>query len=160
MGFVRGNLRGLRGYRPGGMPMPIYKFSGLGCGSCKKRGMGDDSLDNGLNPDGSVNISWMAAGAGVPLQSSGASSSWGSPSSGVISVFNNPTFSPTSATQGIQTTAQSATSALPPGPQTYATSGGVLYPTPQPVGLSSISMTTLLGGLGLLAFAMIAMKRR
>jgi hypothetical protein len=63
MGFVRGNLRGrgLRGYVPGGMALPVYKFNGLGC-ACKKRGMGADDLYTGLNPDGSVDTSWIPAG--------------------------------------------------------------------------------------------------
>ena len=58
MAYVRGpKRRGLRGYQAGNFPIPVYAFRGMGC-TCAPKRLGDD-VYTGLNPDGSVDTSWI-----------------------------------------------------------------------------------------------------
>jgi hypothetical protein len=142
MGFVRGNLRGrgLRGYVPGGMALPVYKFNGLGC-ACKKRGMGADDLYTGLNPDGNI-----------VLDSSGESTE---PTN--ITSNPNPYYLPGLMNAPIYpgSSAPSAGTSIP----FLANIFGRMPSATQPS--TSISgSTVLLGGLGILALVLIASRRR
>ena len=144
------NLRGLGAYvrskNPSGM-------RGLGCG-CKSRRLGDDDSYTGLNPDGSVDTSWIAAGApGNPAAgvSVPAGYGYGPSESGAVALYP----------AGAGNVGPYATS-LPSSPSilpslSFSTSPSLVSATP----LSSSNGTLwLLGGAGLLAVVLIASKRR
>jgi hypothetical protein len=147
MGFVRGNLRGrgLRGYVPGGMALPVYKFNGLGC-ACKKRGMGADDLYTGLNPDGSVDTSWIPAG-NLPNAVTSTNITSNPNQYYLPGLMNAPIYPGSSA--------PSAGTSIP----ILADIFGPMPSATQPS--TSISgSTVLLGGLGILALVLIASRRR
>jgi hypothetical protein len=142
------------------------KRNRLGCSSCGPRRMsglrglgqeGDDidtlltdPLAYGENPDN------LPTPGVSPV--TGSSSSWDSTAAsptGIIPVFNNPSVSPISPTQGIATTFAAATSTSPSPLLTYNAAG-------VPVAASSVSsmLPWLALGLGGIALLAVMGKRR